>query len=58
MRDDYWSGEMNGKYLIRLSAVLLASRAVRCGRESISPFVNGPIPSLSDDESDVDELDA
>jgi hypothetical protein len=37
--------------------VLFAKRAVRCGRESRSPFVNGPLSSLSDDESDVDELD-
>jgi len=45
-------------HLIRFNAVLLAKRAVRCGRESRSPFVNGPIASLSDDESDVDELEA
>lgn len=38
-------------------AVLFASRAVRCGRESRSPLVNGPMASLSEDESDVDELD-
>ena len=43
--------------LIRFNAVLLARRAVRSGRESRSPFVNGPIPSLSDDEFDVDELE-
>jgi hypothetical protein len=43
--------------LIRFNAVLFARRAVRCGRELGSPFVNGPISSLSDDESDVDELE-
>jgi hypothetical protein len=37
--------------------VLFARRAVRCGRESRSPLVNGPISSLSDEESDVDELE-
>jgi uncharacterized membrane protein len=42
---------------MRFIAVLLAKRAVRSGRDSRSPLVNGIIDSLSDDESDVDELE-
>lgn len=43
--------------LIRFNALFLAKRAVRWGRESKSPLVNGPISSLSDEVSDVDELE-
>lgn len=47
----------NGLHLIRFNAVLFAKRVVGSGRAFKSPLVKAPISSLSDEESDVDELE-